>query len=49
MRKKSKELKMYEIYKNGTHQGNVFAYTKREASKIVFSTYGEERVIYKSN
>lgn len=38
-------LKEYGVYKNGTHQGNVFAYNITEAEGIVFSTYGEHRLV----
>lgn len=39
------KLKEYEVYKNGTQQGNIFAYDITDAEDIVFSTYGEHRLI----
>ena len=38
--------KEFEIFKNGTQQGTVWAKNKREAEWIVFATYGEKRVVY---
>ena len=38
--------KEFEIYKNGTQQGTVWAKNKREAEKIVFAIYCEQRMVY---
>jgi hypothetical protein len=46
MKTTAKKLKEFEVYKNGTEQGSVFAKNKKEAEKIVFATYGEARVVY---
>ena len=46
MKTTAKKLKEFEIYKNGTEQGSVFAKNKKEAEKIVFATYGEARTVY---
>ena len=35
-------MKTFEIFKNGTEQGVVNAKNKKEAEKIVFTTYGED-------
>lgn len=41
-----KTLKTYEIYKNGTQQGEVEAHSLSEAKKKVFAHYGEHREVY---
>ncbi len=38
-------MKTYEIFKNGTQQGEVQANNIKEARGKVFATYGEERVV----
>jgi len=43
MKKKTKE---FEIFKNGTQQGTVWAKNLKEAKGKVFATYGEHREVY---
>jgi antirestriction protein len=43
-----KPLKTYEIFKNGTQQGEVQATSLAEAKRKVFSTYGEHRDVYEA-
>lgn len=38
-------MKTFDIYKNGTIQGEVQAKNLKEAKKIVFATYGEDREV----
>lgn len=38
-------LKEFEIFKNGTQQGTVWAKNKKEAENKVFATYGEHREV----
>lgn len=39
-------MKTFEIFKNGTQQGTINAKNKKEAQKIVFATYGEDRDLH---
>ena len=45
---KSKHLKCYEIFRNGTQQGTINAYSKKEAEQELFAMYGKNccSVIY---
>ena len=43
-----KPLKTYEIFKNGTQQGEVQATSLAEAKRKVFATYGEHRDVYEA-
>jgi len=43
-----KPLKTYEIFKNGTQQGEVQAKNLAEAKRKVFATYGEHRDVYEA-
>lgn len=38
-------MKTFEIYKNGTEQGVVNAKNLKQAERIVFATYGENREV----
>ena len=38
-------MKTYEVYKNGTQQGELQAKSLKEAKKTVFATYGENREV----
>lgn len=39
-------MKKFEVYKNGTQQGELEANSLKEAKNIVFATYGEERDVF---
>lgn len=39
-------MKTFDIYKNGTIQGEVKAKNLKEARKMVFATYGENRDVH---
>ncbi len=39
-------LKEFEVYRNGTQEGTLWAKNKKDAENIVFATYGEYREVY---
>jgi len=39
-------MKTFEVFKNGTQQGELKAKNLKEAQDIVFATYGEKREVY---